>query len=367
MWKLLDRQMFLSYLKSYFVCMVSLLGLFVVVDLFTNLEDFMKARDDFQGRLRYIATYYAYNTAKNFDQISEAIVLLAAMFTVALMQRNNELLPLLSAGVSTRRAVLPALIGAMCMLGLSAANQELVMPHVDGFMVENRGDPNGEKATEVSGCHDSRMHITGLQAIKKDLLIKDFTCVFKPTGKQENLIVLQAKEAHYVPPGNDKRSGGWLLTGTDPKELPAGPNDDILEMIEPGQYFLTTPEIDFDRVTRLRNWHIYTPTWKLLYDLQHLDTNRLASVAVLFHMRMTRPILGMVLVLLGLSVILRDQNSNIFISAGLCLGLCGLFFASCFTCQSLGNYEYLSPAWAAWVPVLVFGPLALVMFDAIHT
>ena len=144
MWKLLDRQMFLSYIKSYFVCTVSLLGLFVVVDLFTNLEDFMKAHDDFASRIRYIATYYAFNTAKNFDQISEAIVLMAAMFTVALMQRSNELLPLLSAGVSTRRAVLPALVGAMCMLGLSAANQELVLPHVDGFMVENRGDPSGE-------------------------------------------------------------------------------------------------------------------------------------------------------------------------------------------------------------------------------
>src|ERR1700677_2310679 len=161
MFKLLDRQMFLSYIKSYFVCLGSLLGLFVVVDLFTNLEDFLKAQDDFQSRVRYIATYYTYTTAKNFDQISEAIVLLAAMFTVALMQRNNELLPLLSAGVSTRRGVLPAVMGAMCMLGLSAANQEFVMPHVDGFMVENKGDPSGERATDVSGQFDSQgFHIT---------------------------------------------------------------------------------------------------------------------------------------------------------------------------------------------------------------
>ena len=84
-------------------------------------------------------------------------------------------------------------------------------------------------------------------------------------------------------------------------------------------------------------------------------------------MRLTRPILGMVLVLLGLSVILRDQNSNIFVSAAMCLGIVRLFFISCFACQALGNYEYLSPALAAWLPVLVFGPLSLVMFDAIHT
>src|SRR5262245_58260156 len=128
MWTLLDRQMFFSYLKAYLGCLVSLLGLFIVVDLFTNLDDFTRSTDNFKALVQYLVTYYAYNSAKIFDRLSEAIVLLAAMFTVALMQRNNELLPLLSAGVSTRRAVRPVLVGAILMLGLSAANQEFVLP-----------------------------------------------------------------------------------------------------------------------------------------------------------------------------------------------------------------------------------------------
>jgi lipopolysaccharide export system permease protein len=253
------------------------------------------------------------------------------------------------------------------MLGLSVANQELVLPHVDAFMVENKGDPTGERETEVSQCFDRRGHLTGKHAIKKDMVIKEFRWNFTPRPGQGNLIVLQADEARYIPPGPEARSGGWLLTSTTPEKLEVNPYANVLEWIGPGEYFLKTPEIDFDRVLRLRNWQVYTPTWKLRYELAHLDTNKLATVAVLFHMRLTRPILGMVLVLLGLSVILRDQNSNIFVSAGLCLGLCGLFFGSCFTCQSLGNYEIIYPALAAWLPVLVFGPVSLVMFDAIHT
>jgi lipopolysaccharide export system permease protein len=39
----------------------------------------------------------------------------------------------------------------------------------------------------------------------------------------------------------------------------------------------------------------------------------------------------------------------------------------CFTCKSLGDNDLLAPALAAWLPVLVFGPLSLVMFDAVHT
>ena len=105
-----------------------------------------------------------------------------------------------------------------------------------------------------------------------------------------------------------------------------------------------------------------------LYDeLQRPESTRLASMAVLFHTRLTRPILGMVLVLLGLSVILRDQNRNVFISAGMCVVLCGVFFAVLFTCKSLGSSDSLAPALAAWLPVLFFGPLAFVMFDAVHT
>jgi lipopolysaccharide export system permease protein len=75
----------------------------------------------------------------------------------------------------------------------------------------------------------------------------------------------------------------------------------------------------------------------------------------------------MVLVLLGLSVILRDQNRNVIVSSGLCLVLCAVFFAACYTCKMLGDNDYLNPALAAWMPVLLFGPHSLVLLDAVHT
>src|SRR5262249_1755356 len=125
--------------------------------------------------------------------------------------------------------------------------------------------------------------------------------------------------------------------------------------------------IDFDAVTRKDKWYQFASTNQLREELNKTASGRLAAMAVLFHMRLTRPVLGLILVFLGLSVILRDQNRNVFISAGLCLALCAFFFAACFACQHLGNNDVLSPALAAWLPVLCFGPLAFVLFDAIHT
>ena len=69
------------------------------------------------GRVRrsiaaYIARYYGFRVPQVFDLLAEPITLMAATFTVAWMQRNNELLPQLSAGIPTRRVIRPVLLGA---------------------------------------------------------------------------------------------------------------------------------------------------------------------------------------------------------------------------------------------------------------
>src|SRR5207249_177370 len=109
-----------------------------------------------------------------------------------------------------------------------------------------------------------------------------------------------------------------------------------------------------------QKWFTLLSTHRLLEELCKPDSQRLSTMAVLFHMRLTRPILGLLLVFLGLSVILRDQNRNIFISAALCLIMCAIFFGACLTCKSMGEGNYLPPALAAWLPVLIFGPIGFV-------
>jgi lipopolysaccharide export system permease protein len=365
--KLIDRLLIRGYLKSYLICLTSLLTLYVVVDLFTNLEDFAEHNSGLLPVLKHIGTYYGYKVAQIFDRLCEAIVLMAAAFTVAWMQRNNELLPLLSAGVSTRRVVCPILLSACGMLGLSVANQELLIPRIGRYLQNERDDPDGDKDVPAQGAFEpNNIHIEGDIAVRRGMIVKKFRCVI-PESIAGGLMSLSAEEARYIPPGaGQKHSGGWLLTGTQPEQIENWKNP-VLEMIDPGKWFLQTQEVDFETVARGRNWYVFASTARLSVELSKPDSTRLAPMAVLFHMRMTRPILGLVLLVLSLSIILRDQNRNIFISAGLCLVLCGLFFAAQFACKSLGDNDYISPALAAWLPVLFFGPLSVAMFDAIHT
>ena len=366
--KLLDRLLIQSYIKSYMICLISLLALYIIVDLFMNIDEFARIEGSFTVTLRHIGHYYFQQSTLIFDRLSEAIVLLAAMFTVAWVQRSNELLPLLSAGVSTRRFLAPVLACACGMVLTNVANQEFLIPIVISEPVQ-RDDPENTKKLMVNTKYEPNgINIKGDAAIRNELKIINFHCVIPDNVANGTPVILKAESAYYRPPDSDGEfKGGWLLINTKPEEIVNWSRKDVLRPIDSGRFFLSTTEVDFDVLTRDRKWYQQQSTWEVFQALGKTDSTRLASMAVFFHMRLTRPILGLILVFMGLSVILRDQNRNIFISAGFCLILFAIFFAAISVAKYLGDKEILNPALAAWLPVFIFGPLAFVLFDAVHT
>jgi lipopolysaccharide export system permease protein len=367
MFKHIDWLMICDYFKAYAICLTSLLSLYIVVDLFTHLDDFLPSQGSIglQATLIRIVSYYGYRLPQFFDRLCEAITLLAAMFTVAMMQRNNEQLPLLSAGVSTHRLVTPVLICACLMLSLAVLNQEVFIPMVASKLTLNKDDPGGEKEISVRGNYEPNfIHIEGDFAVRATQTVRNFRCTI-PESVAGNLIHISAQQGRYLPPDEEQPRGRWELTGCVPRDLE--PIPDLLEVRDAGRYLLYTRLTDFEALVRQPSWFQFASTQRLYEELLRPESTRLAAIAVLFHNRLTRPLLGMILVFMGLSVILRDNTRNVIISAGLCLVLCAVFYVAIHTCKMLGDYEYLAPAFAAWLPVLLFGPFALALFDAIQT
>ena len=362
----LDRMALLAFLRSYLIVWTSLLSLYVVIDLFTNIDSFGRAGGGVRGVVEHATRYYGYQLALIFDRLSDAITLLAAMFTVAWMQRNNEVLPQLSAGIPTRRVIRPVLVGAGLTLALGPLNQEFVIPRIADQLMTPRDDPGGVKAQAVVGAFDrDGTHVEGVAGFRKERKVRYFFATL-PESPKAGMLHLFAEQAVYVPPGDGPLTGGWLLTEARPPALdgPAPPN---LTPLDHGRYFLKTEDVDFDVVCRGAAWYLYAPTAKLQGILTGSEPRRQSKVAVLFHMRVTRPLVGAILVLFGLSVILWNPNRHVVMSAGVCLSACFAFYAFVLLCKFLGENNYVAPPLAAWLPVLLFGPVTVASFDAIHT
>jgi lipopolysaccharide export system permease protein len=336
-----------------------------VIDLVVNLEDF-NGRGGLVSTFLRIGQYYAYRVTQIFDKLSESITMLSAMFTVSWMQRNNELLPQLSAGVSTRRVIRPILAGAAITIALGPLNQEFVIPRIADSLQIPRDDPNAERAVPIKGGFDSTgVHIEGARGFRNDRRIDGFYATFPENGPG-GMLHLSATEAKFTPSGEDDSSGTWTLFNTTPRTID-GPLPQNLSAISPGVYQLATRDVDFESMTRSGSWYQLASSRELLELLDRPEARRLAPVAVLFHTRFVRPVVGILLVVLGLSMILRDQTRHVLVSAGMCVLMSAMFYGTVFGCRYLGEQDLLAPVFAAWLPVLIFGPLAVALFDAVHT
>jgi len=358
---------FINYVRNYAIVFICLMTLYVVLDLFTNLNDFANNRNGFGSVVLHIVGYYSVQITVIFNALCEAITLLAAAFTIAWMQRSNELLPQLSAGVPTQRVIRPVIIGVIITSAFGPLNTEIIIPRVADMLTVPRDDPQRLKPTQVRGSFDqtTKEHYVGAEAYRNDLKVMQFEYTSN-ADTTSGLVHLTAAEAVYVPKSKDPLSGGWRLLNTKPETLSVKPPENLVPIV-PGQYFLKTNEIDFDAVTRRATWFVFAPTSRLWNLLQKPEAGRQSQIAVLFHMRLTKPLTALLMVLLGLAVILRDQNRHVFISAGYCLIVLAMFYALTMGAKYLGDRDILPPPLAAWLPVMIFGPAVLAQFDAIHT
>ena len=364
---ILDRMYFRRFLANYLIVLVCLMSLFIIVDLFTNLNDFTSQKGSFAAVAKHIVGYYSVQVTLIFDKLSEAITVIAAAFTVSWMQRSNELLPQLSAGVPTLRVIRPILLGSLLTLSIGPINTEFVIPQMAETLTVPRDDPELTKPTKVHGAFDSvtKEHYVGDDAYRREQKVLKFEYT-SAADTSSGLIHLTATEAVFVPDGIAKNTHGWQLYNASPESLP-DPLPEGLVRIGPGQYFLKTREVDFETITRKPTWYYLAPTHKLWELLNKPDSGRQQNVAVLFHIRLTRPIIGALMVMLALAIFLREHNRNVFFLVGKCLLAIAIFYGGVYLCKYMGEHDVLPPPLSAWLPVILFGPFILGMFDAVHT
>ena len=109
-------------------------------------------------------------------------------------------------------------------------------------------------------------------------------------------------------------------------------------------------------------WISYMSTFELTQLLQYENIPGERSAIMTLHSRIANPINNLVMLLLGLPFILSRQR-NIKKSVALNILVVGAFYVFIYGCR----YLNIPPVWAAWLPVLIFGPLSVVMFDTVKT
>jgi lipopolysaccharide export system permease protein len=383
---ILDRQRYWAYFKAYVICFTALVGLYIVIDAFSNLDEFTKRASGVE-LFKVMSRYYLVHMSEFYDRLCGVIGMMAAIFTVTWMQRNNELLAMLAAGVSTHRVIRPVIVSAVLVSAAAVANQELIIPEFADELQKRHDDDGNSAVVDLHGRYDANsIYLHGSMADRKSQTVMAFSATF-PVEVFGAIRELSAMQARYIPDDHPTapRRGGWLLRGAriNPTVADEALKDGVLvklasaegfppplgEMPDLGRdtYFLST-DINFKALSRNRQWYQYAPTLELIRGLSDpANEPEKLDIAVYLHNRILRSLLGLALLLLCLPQVLGGYGGNMFINLGVSLGTSAVFYGLCFMSQYLGSHSVIPAELSAWCPLIGFGTVAAARWDAIRT
>ena len=373
-----DRYLLGRMLHTFIVFFVASYGLYIVIDLFTNIDAFQaeaqKAADtvrlsgapewtqkDLMLKMAHqISIYYAFRLSDFLEMAGPILVTISAVAVLGLLEKNSESHPLLAAGIPTFRLLKPILTGTAALNLLLIGNQELVMPAIAVELQTPRGKDHATKqqVIPVYDYSNYMMSIDGESVSVAESRLDAATFYFTPE-LADGGCTLRAESAIYLH-GDAEHPSGWLLrnqTGVFNAKLLTQEGRERIIPRPNGKDVFVVSEVSFDQLyDQGRNPKLLS-SQQLVKRIRNPATGsvpvRRQSLAL--HARITRPLLSLLTAAIALSLVMRKESMGLIVN----LAICGLVLAISFGIAQgslmLGNAGLVRPDIAAWFPVVLTG------------
>lgn len=360
------------YFKWLAISFVSLTGLFIIVDAFNNLEEFIGYSKKLGGPFQMLFSYYGARTLWFFDRLAGIMGMIAAMLVVTFLQRNNEMTALMAAGISKARVIRPLLFAALGVSLLGVLNREFGLPQVRDKLTRNAQDWLGETQKE---CHPQYDPQTDILLTGKHVFAVDKRIAQPQFRLPQEMFAwgkfISADDAFFERGSGERPTGYRFVNVKQPDDFAALPSLKIGERrvllspadtpwLKPNEVFVAS-ETEFDQLYVGNGWRSFLSTGELIYGLRNRTIENGADIQTALHSRFVQPFLDFTVLFLGLPLVALRENRNVIWTAGQCMGLTAAFLIVCIACHSLGSNYLLNPVTAVWMPMLIFAPTAYVM------
>jgi lipopolysaccharide export system permease protein len=215
--RLLDRYVIRNFLQAYIYCIAGFLSIWLIFDISDNISTFIDEHFGFMLTVRYYLT----QVPEVFIILLPVALLLALLFALGRMSRANEIVSMLTAGVSIPRVLAPLIGMGLLTVGASLALNYSLAPHaemakknfiatarahqfsVQGQIFRNRTDLRTWFIQSFRPGHDIFNNVQVLQQDANDNIVESYVtpkATYHPETKTWELE--NVKVVHYDATGN---------------------------------------------------------------------------------------------------------------------------------------------------------------------
>ncbi len=375
--KIIDRYIIKNFIINYLLALGVMIGMYILLDIIVNFDLFTRglafknasAMATFFGLMHEIISYYMYRSLVIFQMVSGIIPVIAAGFTMVRMTRNRELTGLLASGVSLYRVAVPIIVCAFAFALLVVLDQEVLMPHCVDKLLRKHGQltasilrdravyflPESDHSLVLASRYDPQTKTLW------NVRIIERTANGTPTAR-----ILAKKAVWKNNIGEGPVHGAWLMSdvidindrrAANPAETPIPVRREIYYTpLNPGQLNLIFRKkaVDYLSTSQISRLMLYSP-----------PATRVALEKILYT-RFAQLIVNMIMLLLGIPFLLTREPNKLVSNMFWCSVVSGSCFITTFVFFQLAG-SGLSPLAGAAMPVIIFGPLAIIMLDLLQS
>jgi lipopolysaccharide export system permease protein len=125
--RLLDRYVIRNFLQAYFYCIAGFISIWLIFDISDNISTFIDEHFGFMLTVRYYLT----QVPEVFIILLPVALLLALLFSLGRMSRSNEIVSMLTAGVSIPRVLTPLITMGLITVAASLWLNYSLAPHAE--------------------------------------------------------------------------------------------------------------------------------------------------------------------------------------------------------------------------------------------
>lgn len=350
--KIWERYFLREFIKTALFFIICFYGLYVLIDYASHTASFHRNNVHFQWR--EVATYYLCDFINRLDILLPFALLISSIRTLCMLNTHNELVALMSCGISLRTLMRPfVLVGLLCTI-VMYINVEYLSPLAL------------KELKHIDDTRSSKKRKTDPDASVRHIALEDHsTIVFQSFDTVQERFF----DAYWIRSIDDIYRIKYLFPYLEtPGAKPVGHFIDHLKRNSRGELVAVEtfntkilPDIHFNKQTLFEtitppDEQAVSTLWGKLPKAKQIASEKEAQVLSAFYEKLLLPWFCLFAIMGPAPFCLRSTRNlpMFFIYAGCIFGLVA-FDVIMEAGVLLGKRQALSPFWAIWPPFVVLG------------
>ncbi|MBI4353452.1 MAG: LptF/LptG family permease [Candidatus Omnitrophica bacterium] len=349
--RLLDKYLLKRFTAAFFYAFVFFSVLFIVIDVFNNLDEFIQHH----APLQVAASYYFYLLGSVSAQLVPVALLVGLLYVLGDLNKHNEIIAMKASGISAFQILIPYLLGGLFLSLVLLWANETVIPQssvtstaiMEGLIKKGKENLKERAIQNVTFyTPDNRM----IFAREYEVLTQTLHDVVILENHPDQTLgsKITAKKAEY-------RQNRWVFYGVLQVDLERNgevigqphfsPERELPISFAPQDLIKEASRVEFMSAKELRDY---------IERLEGSGPKTVRRLWVEFHTKIALPFVCLIITLIGVPLGTRHKGGGTMAGIGTSFVIVAVYYGINSFCLALGKGGALPPFLSAWAGNLLF-------------